>query len=443
MYNKKNVFNDILTTSENNNDNSLHSFEEISVWLKNIKAKVNIQKISLKDCQPWFYDENEGCIRNKSGFFFRIFGIQKYLKDTLISEQPIIIQPEIGYLGIITKKFNGSWHYLMQAKIEPGNGNYVQLAPTLQATKSNFTLKHGGKCPEFLEDFMNVKKEDIIVDQIQSELSSKFYKKRNRNIIIKTEKDIPETENFKWLTLKQIKSLMHYDNMVNMDTRSVISCIPYGNKNSFNISDRETLTELYNCINNRKMFDDYNTKIVKLSDLSSWIMKDSDFVCKDEASFRIIFCDVEIDNREVSKWRQPLIESLYNSVYGLLCCNDNGITKFLVKIRDEIGSFDTAEIGPTVQGANLSKLTDDSVEMFFANQLNNKDNVIIDTMLSDEGGRFYHDINRNVILYADKDEVGKLPPNYVWCDYETLNNLTQINNCLNIQLRNLLALIDL
>ena len=49
--------------------------------------------------------------------------------------------------GIICKKINGKLNLLMQAKIEPGNVNCVQISPTIQATKSNFTQVHGGKLP--------------------------------------------------------------------------------------------------------------------------------------------------------------------------------------------------------------------------------------------------------------------------------------------------------
>ena len=31
---------------------------------------------------------------------------------------------------------------------------------------------------------------------------------------------------------------------------------------------------------------------------------------------------------------------------------------------------------------------------------------------------------------------------YFWVDYKTLNTLVQVNNCLNIQLRNLLSLLE-
>ena len=76
---------------------------------------------------------------------------------------------------------------------------------------------------------MNAEQYHIIVDQIQSEQSSRFYKKRNRNILVELGEDV-EVEvlpSHKWMTLGQIKELMKIDNLVNMDTRTVLSCIPY------------------------------------------------------------------------------------------------------------------------------------------------------------------------------------------------------------------------
>ena len=69
--------------------------------------------------------------------------------------------------------------------------------------------------------------------------------------------------------------------------------------------------------------------------------------------------------------------------------------------------------------------------------------VIADIILSEEGGRFYQEENRNAIVYIEKEELGEISPGYVWSDYGTLNILTQVNNCLNIQLRNLLSLLEL
>ena len=77
--------------------------------------------------------------------------------------------------------------------------------------------------------------------------------------------------------------------------------------------------------------------------------------------------------------------------------------------------------------------------------LSNEDieEIILDVFLSEEGGRFYHEQNRNVIIKIADDELKQLPEGYFWVNYSTLNYMIQINNCLNIQLRNLLSLLKI
>ena len=443
-------------------DKPLHDLSELLDWVKDRyrKLEVKVDSISINDCAPWYYDETEGCIRNQKRDFFQIYGLRQYRGDELIAEQPVIVQDEIGFLGIISCNIGGTWHYLMQAKIEPGNVNVVQISPTLQATRSNFTGKHGGRIPEYLEVFLHAKPSDIIVDQIQSEQSSRFLRKRNRNVIIRIEEMLPETDSHKWMTLRQIKELMRHDNLVNMDTRTVLSCMPYvlmgeeadvpfDNKKYFYktawIMDMTTIAELYHEINDMKMLEDYRSKIISLANLDSWEMRDKEIACREEYPFRVIFCDIHIEGREVTHWRQPLFASNGRAVFGLISCDDNGVLKFLVKVRPEPGCFDVAEIGPTIQKEHKASgnRTLDEVEKLFSDRLDTGKGIIVDRILSEEGGRFYQEENRNVIMRVDKDEIPDLPKGYVWSDYGTLNILTQINNCLNIQLRNLLSLLEL
>ena len=73
--------------------------------------------------------------------------------------------------------------------------------------------------------------------------------------------------------------------------------------------------------------------------------------------------------------------------------------------------------------------------------MNNNEGILYDHLLSEEGGRFYHEQNRNIILEINKDELRFLPDGYFCVDLKTLNNLVQINNVLNIQLRNMLPLL--
>jgi oxidase EvaA len=198
-------------------EGSFISTQEVIKWIvkQNENTTVKITKIPFSDLKFWEFDESN--LRHSSGQFFSIDGIRIKTNWGSIHEweQPIIFQNEVGYLGFITKEFNGVLHFLVQAKIEPGNINHVQLSPTLQATRSNYNQVHKGKKPLYLDYFLRAVPTQILLDQLQSEQGARFLKKRNRNIIIKIEEDIPVYENFIWITLAQIKKLMQYNNIVN------------------------------------------------------------------------------------------------------------------------------------------------------------------------------------------------------------------------------------
>ena len=440
---------------------------DITSWIseKNSTLKVNIEKNKLSDSGFWFYDEEKGEIRNKNNSFFQIRGLQQYRDGELVLEQPILIQDEIGYLGIICKEIDGVLQFLMQAKIEPGNVNKIQISPTLQATKSNFTQKHGGKKPAYLDYFLNAKPEDIIVDQIQSEQSSRFLGKRNRNIIIKVEEDIEVLPSHRWMTLGTIKQLMKIDNLVNMDTRTVLSCIPFSQQNitdselkeieemfsdkslfhsMFDKSEHSDIVKVFRYINNYKMLHSCENKIVPLTELKSWEFNDNGITHKTGYPFKVVFCDIEIEGREVTHWSQPLFEAEGMAVFGLITANFNGKKKFLVQAKPEAGCFDSIELAPTVQlEASIKEEEYNEVDKLFFNLLNNGAVVKNNVILSEEGGRFYHEQNKNIVLEVTPEQVGELPLGYFWLDYRTLNQMVQYNNVLNIQLRNLLSLLEM
>ena len=129
-----------IIKSWRNTNGSANSLHDIEKWVKGRSEglKVNIKKIDFSYNGFWYYDQEDGYIRNKNNSFFQLAGYQEIEDDRIINEQPIIIQDEIGYLGIICKKINGTLNFLMQAKIEPGNVNKIQISPTIQATKSIF-----------------------------------------------------------------------------------------------------------------------------------------------------------------------------------------------------------------------------------------------------------------------------------------------------------------
>lgn len=448
-------------------DGNVDSTEHLLSWIKNLNetTHVAIREISINDSNFWFYDDYNGEVLNRKRSFFSIKGMRNFIDGEFVNEQPIIVQPEIGYLGIICKKIDGVLNFLMQAKIEPGNVNCVQISPTIQATKSNFTRAHGGKLPTYFELFENSKQYHVIYDQIQSEQATRFYKKRNRNMIMLVDEDIEVFPNFKWMTLGQIKQLMSVNNLVNMDTRTVLSGIPFYEK----FSDENTQTKVYNIfndkalfksmfdgntidllpkvyqkINNFKMFRDVKNVPVPLNQLVDWKIDQYGITCKNNADFMVRYYDIEISGREVQKWTQPLFKAIGMATFGLITKVVNDKRVFLVRIRSELGSFDKVELGPTVQWEPTHYLyNDDVVEKKFRYEVESRKGIMVNVVLSEEGGRFYHEENKNIIIEIEENELNELPDDYLWVDYATLNYMIQFNNCLNIQLRNLLSLIRL
>lgn len=448
-------------------ENPMNSTEELLQWIneKNAETIVNIKKIPYiyDEADFWYYDEENGEIRNKDSSFFQIKGLVKEVDGMIVHEQPIIIQNEIGYLGIIAKVIEGVMYFLMQAKIEPGNINKIQISPTIQATKSNFMQAHGGKVPRYLEYFSDKNNYEIVVDQIQSEQSSRFFGKRNRNIIIIVDDEIEVYDSYKWMTLGQIKQLMRYDNLVNMDTRTVISCIPFALRDfSYKelahikgLFDQESffnsmffgnaglqINKIYQYINEIKMLDKSIIRLVDLKSLKTWDILNGEWI-SDHAGFKVVFCDIEIEGREVRKWKQPLLEATGQSIFGLIyCCNRNKM-EFLIHAKTEVGCFDKIEIGPSVQ-LEPDEREKSLVDRLFIKKYKMKKNIEFEGVFSEEGGRFYHEQNKNIIMKVDKCEFPEiLPSGYFWADFQTMNILIQFNNCLNIQLRNLLAILNL
>ena len=196
-------------------ENEFQTYEKF-IELFNERKKVNyfnVTHVSFSELEEWSFDNM--CLKHNSGKFFKIEGIRVKTNYGFSPtwDQPIINQHEIGILGIITKVFNNKRYYLMQAKMEPGCINILQLSPTVQATKSNFSQVHKGKLPNYLEYFIDRSKSKIIVDQLQSEQGGRFLRKRNRNMVVEIADDIQIPENFFWLTLNDIKELLHINNL--------------------------------------------------------------------------------------------------------------------------------------------------------------------------------------------------------------------------------------
>ena len=118
--------------------------------------------------------------------------------------------PRSACWAVLAKRFDGVLHFLLQAKMEPGN---IDLVPVVADGPGNAEQLHARAwrqaptLPRLLSAARQVNR--VLVDQLQSEQGLFFLRKRNRNIIVETRDGrVPLHDDFHWLTLGQIKTLM-------------------------------------------------------------------------------------------------------------------------------------------------------------------------------------------------------------------------------------------
>ena len=444
--------------------NFMHT-QEILDWMKaqNDTVVSNIQQIPISNLNGWGYRDDR--IRHESGKFFSIDGIhiETNYRSVPQWDQPIINQPEIGFLGFIVKKFDGVMHFLMQAKIEPGNLNIVQLSPTLQATRSNYTRVHGGKSPAYLEYFNGEMDVTVLVDQLQSEQGARFLHKRNRNIIVEVDEndEIEVMPNFIWMSLGQIKELLRYPNVVNMDSRTVISCIKFGSysEHSLKLLDRvKRMTGihsskpdsfLYSVLSSENHLHDLQDIIqwitflkfryelsvspIGISQMQHWIYDGNVIHHETGKYFDVIGVRVEIGNREVISWDQPMVRSAQEGLMGFVVKKINGIYHFLVQAKLESGNFDVVELAPTVQclTGNYRKGKNEYTIPYLEDVLEApKDNIWYSSYQSEEGGRFFQEQNLNIIVEVGDEFPVEVDENYCWMTLNQMLSFVTYNNLL-------------
>ena len=443
-------------------DNPFNSTDEVIAWIerRNREVEVKVEEVPFKALYGWHFDDETGNLCHDSGKFFSIVGIDVYKNQGCVErwQQPIVNQPEVGYLGIIVKEFDGVLYFLLQAKIEPGNVNCVQLSPTLQATRSNYTCVHGGRKPAYLDYFKNARPDQILLDQLQSEQGARFFRKRNRNIIIRVDEDVQAGEDFRWLTLGQIKYLAGQDNTVNMDTRTVLSGlrfewgegIPEFGKELMLSEGRldgvGTIDGVLHRVSELKSRYELLVDKIPLKDVrGGWRVTETEIAREDRKFFRVIGVNVTIANREVARWCQPIVQPMQEGLCVLFAKKIDGVLHFLLQAKVECGNFDVVEFAPTIQCLTGDYRVDRHedrppfVSEFMEGTI--PATVIFDTRQSEEGGRFYHEQNRNMLLMLDENAKLDVPENFIWLTLGQIKQFLRFNNYLNIQVRSLISML--
>ena len=263
------------------------------------------------------------------------------------------------------------------------------------------------------------------------------------------DEDIEYPENYKWFSLDEIKTMIRKNNFINMDTRSVIAGINVNNERKisgiFTVQQNSihSMVEVLSWLTEQKA--KYYIQIEKLSlaKLKKWVTTDSQIHHVSNKYFKVVAVNTEIQNREVMQWSQPMIQSVTPGIIAFVVKRMNGIIHFIVQAKIEVGNLDIIELAPTLQCMTGDYRDTRSGDLPFLDLVLevSKENIIYDTMQSEEGGRFYREENRNLIIQVDEDFETDLPDRYIWMTYNQLHDFMIFNNYLNIQARSLLSAI--
>ena len=412
--------------------------KNISNWLNIQKKKqlLTVKKIHLTELTKWIYNKRE--IFHESKKFFRIIGlrVQSNFYNKRSWDQPIIVQNEIGILGIIKNLKTNK--YLLQAKVEPGNINKIQISPTVQATQSNYSRIHGGKSIPFIKFFKRKNKNF----SLQTEQAFRYYNKKNSNIITFVSKRIKLDGKFRWFSKSEIFNLLKEKNLINMDTLSVFSTFIKKKKIDLPLNSQKKIINWKNSLN-KKYF--LRNKIVSLGLINNWSLTKKKIFHKTNNYFSVIGIKVKTNEREITDWCQPIIEGSKMAFVGYLVKKfkktDHYLCRYILKPGSKVGTFtctvNTSNFKRYKKNKDLSNFQKKIISKYFIKSKN----VLYDNILSDEGGRFYHSQIKYMACRIDKNPDIELPERYIWLSRNQIINLIYKQN-IDIEARLLFGIIN-
>ena len=438
----------------------------VAGWFARCAAETScrVQRVPLTELRNWSFDAGTGNLRHDSGRFFSVEGLLVRTSYGAVPHwhQPVIRQPEIGILGMLVKVAGGVPYCLVQAKAEPGNSNTLQLSPTVQATRSNYMRVHRGAGTRYLEYFTRPGAGEVLVDVLQSEQGSWFLGKRNRNMVVRVGADVPAGGRHQWIALAELRRLLRLDGLVNMDTRTVLACLPAGffpgsapapagtavtgttmaealRRSAAGTGPaRHDDVAVLSWFTTAKSRHELSATRVPLRGLPGWHQHADGIERPDGRFFSVIGVDVRVDGREVLGWQQPLLHPRGPGVAAFLLRRIAGVAHILVHARFQAGLLDAMEMGPTVQFTPQSHPAGPPP---FADEVLTAppERVLYDTVLAEEGGRFYRSDNRYLVVEASDDVPADEPEGFCWVTVAQLTALLRHGYYLNVEARSLLA----
>jgi oxidase EvaA len=438
-------------------------------WLRRQEAAAGmvVEAASLAESPDW--ELGGGVIRRRDGAFFRIVGVRSALGAEPPVHAPFIEQREVGILGFLLAVGTGGTEILLQAKTEPGSVPTTQVAPTVQATVSNYQRRHGGKPTAHLSQFIAPAAGAVRASVLQSEQGTRFLAKYNRNMVVVVDPaHRPEpAASTRWFPLREVLDRLGEDFLVNTDARSVLATAPWalladGREpfargaalggfpallaRSYAVRDdgaEHTVAALLSRLAEARHATAATVVRVPLAELEGWTVDMHGVRCEGAPHYVGHF-RVRAADREVASWDQPLYGSRAEGRCILLASMKRGILHFLFASRWEPGFAEGWQYGPTLQfddvpgsARSVGAVPD---EPALADRLPPGD-LVLHCRQSDEGGRFHRAVSRYEIYCTEADTLLPDEGGLTWMTLRQVEALLAVPGAFSNEARTLVSLL--
>ena len=131
----------------------LHPLSAIVDWFTERKrdASLSVSTIPLAEVEQW--DRTDTTIHHRDHRFFEVMAVAVEANSREVASwtQPMVRPQQTGIVALLCRTLGGVLHFLVQAKLEPGNFDVLELAPTVQCITGSYSGVPEEHRPPFLD----------------------------------------------------------------------------------------------------------------------------------------------------------------------------------------------------------------------------------------------------------------------------------------------------
>jgi len=148
-------------------------------------------------------------------------------------------------------------------------------------------------------------------------------------------------------------------------------------------------------------------------------------------------------DREVPSWSQPMLKQEEVGISGVIMQKKDGVMHYLFYAKFEPGNINMVQISPALQVSegNLSLAHKGKRPRLAEYFDGTKGKLVASVTGVEDGGRFYHKVNRSMLVEVDESEDVPVTPDYIWLTLPQIKKLLRVDLVVNSLARNVCALL--